>query len=243
MKIKINKKKKNSLYEVLIDQEKINLYDDVIINNNLLLKKEITKDELDNILKENNFLEAYHKAINYINAKLRTEKEIRKRLQNYSKEVINKTIERLQKEGYLNDLNYIKAYTNDAINLKNIGPIKIKCELKKLGFKENDITNYLDTFKKDIWFDKINKYIKKRINSNHNLSAFSLKQKIIHELSLKGYSLSDINNLINEYEFVDDKTIYKKEYLKIKNKYSKKYSDEELEYRIKAYLRNKGFRE
>ena len=42
MKIKKISKKKGSLYELLLDTgEKINLYDDVILKYELLLKKEI----------------------------------------------------------------------------------------------------------------------------------------------------------------------------------------------------------
>ena len=45
----------------------------------------------------------------------------------------------------------------------------------------------------------------------------------------------------NEFTIEEDKSIYEKEYTKLKNKLSKKYSNEELEYRIKISLYKKGF--
>ena len=242
MKINKLKKKHNNLYELTLDNNtKVSLYDEIILKYELLVKKEIDIKKLAEITLENAKLESYYIALKFINAKLRTEKEIRKKLNKFNKEAINYTITRLKKEGYLDDLLYIKAYINDSINLKMIGPLKIHYELKKLGFKDSDIDNYLDNFNKDIWLDKIKKQINKKINSNHNLSSMMLKQKIIKDLITRGFQKDDILSLIDEYDFKDD-DIYQKEYEKQKNKLMKKYSGEELEYQIKMCLKKKGFR-
>lgn len=245
MNMKINnfKKKHNNLYELSLDNNtKVSLYDEIILKYELLVKKEIDVKKLEEITLENTKLESYYIALKFINAKLRTEKEIRKKLNKFNKDAINYTITRLKKEGYLNDLLYIKAYINDAINLKMIGPLKIHYELKKLGFKDSDIDNYLNTFNNEIWLDKINKLINKKINSNHNLSSIMLEQKIVKDLITRGFSKENILSLIDEYDFKDDYVIYQKEYEKQKNRLSKKYSDEELEFQIKQALLKKGFR-
>ena len=92
------------------------------------------------------------------------------------------------------------------------------------------------------WIDKINKYIDKKIKVNHNLSSIMLKKKIIDELLKKGFFLEDINNVLNNFNIVDDEKIYKKEFDKLKNKLSKKYKGNELEYHIKIELLKKGFK-
>jgi len=244
MLINSYKKKKNNIYEItLSNNEKISLYDDVILKYELLLKKEINDKELKEIIEYNSYLESYHNALKYINTKLRTKKEIIKKLVNYSKNAINYTIDRLKKEGYLNDTLYIKSYINDEINLKCVGQNKILFDLKKLGFKDEEIISYLNTFDETIWLNKINKYILKKLNSNHNLSGYILKQKIIQELLNKGFYKEDINLIISEFEFEDNLDIYEKEYQKLKNKLSKKYSGEELDYHIKISLIKKGFKQ
>jgi len=243
MKIINYKKKKTNIYEIaLSNNEKISLYDDVILKYELLLKKEIDEKQLNEIITFNSYLESYNIALKYLNTKLRTEKEIRKKLINFSKDAIEYTLDRLKKEGYLNDNLYIKCYINDEINLKMIGPNKIFFDLKKLGFNDDIILNYLNSFDIDIWLNKINKYVLKKINSNHNLSGIMLKQKIFNDLQKKGFYKEHINTIINEFDFDDNEVIKEKEYNKLKNKLSKKYSGEELEYRIKIGLIKKGFK-
>ncbi len=243
MKIKKISKKKNNLYDILLDNnEKLSLYDDVILKHNLLITKEITEKELPIIIKDNSYLESYNIALKYISSKLRTEKEIRKKLKNFNNDAIKYTLDRLKDNGYLNDSLYIKSYINDEVNLRLIGPNKIIYNLTKLGFKKDDIINYLNTIEQDLWLNKIRKYIKKRIESNHNLSSNMLKQKILQELIIKGFYKEDINLLLEEFIFEDDKVIYEKEYNKLKNKLIRKYSGEELEYQIKIHLYKKGFK-
>ena len=243
MEIKSYKKKKSKLYEITFSNNtKINLYDDIILKYELLLKKEIDEKTLKEIIKDNSFLESYYLALKYLNVKLRTEKEIRKKLKDYDNKVINYTIERLKKEGYLNDLVYIKAYINDSINLKLMGPNKITYELKKMGFKDNDVNDYLNTFESEVWQSKIRKYITKKIQANHNLSGLLLNQKITKDLYNLGFYKEDIDLIMNEFTFSDNYNIYEKEYQKLKNKLSKKYEGDELEYRLKKALWQKGFR-
>ena len=243
MKIKSYKKKKSNIYEItLSNNEKISLYDDVILKYELLLKKELDNKLLEQIIKYNSHLESYFIALKYLKNKLRTEQEIRKKLVDFSNESIKYTIDRLNNEGYLNESLYIKSYINDEINLKIVGPNKILFDLRKLGFNEVEILTYLNTFANEIWMNKIEKYIKRKINSNHNLSGIVLKQKVTQDLLTKGFYKEHINVIINEYDFTDNLKIYEKEYQKLLKKFSKKYSGEELEYRIKIGLLKKGFK-
>ena len=243
MKIIKYKKKKSNIYELLLDNNsKLDLYDDIILKYELLLKKEINDKELSKIILDNSYLEGYYVALKYINIRLRTEKEIRNKLKNYNKNIIDNIVSRLKKEGYINNSLYIKSYINDEVNLKFIGPVKILSDLKKNGFKEDDILEYLNTIDNNIWLEKINKYVTKRIDSNHNLSGLLLKQKIVKDLLNKGFYIEDINEIINTYDFYDNDEIYQKEYTKIKKRLIKKYDDSKLDYYIKMELLKKGFK-
>ena len=243
MKIEKIKKKKSNIYEVtLSNKDKINLYDDVILKYELLIKKDIDDKLLKKIIDDNSYLESYYIALKYISIRLRTEKEIRKKLKNYNKSINDYAINRLKNEGYLNNSLYIKSYINDEINLKLVGYNKILYDLKKLGFNEEEIKEYLDTIDNNIFLDKINNYIEKRINTNHNLSALMLKNKILTDLISKGFNKEDISNILDNYNIKDNEDIYLKEYNKIKNKLGRKYSGEELEYQIRINLYKKGYK-
>ena len=76
MKIKKYKKDKSNKYKVLIDDEEITLYDDIIIKYNLLMKSEIDVSTYNEMIKENTLLLGYYEAIKYITKKMRSKKEI-----------------------------------------------------------------------------------------------------------------------------------------------------------------------
>ena len=199
MEIKSYKKLKNNLYEVILDSTKINLYDDIIIKYKLLLKKEINKEEFDQIIKENDSLSSYYKALKYINFKLRSEKEIYNYLKklNFNDNDIFNTIERLKKDGYLDSKLYLKSYLSDQINLTNNGPYKIKSSLINLGFKEDEIDIYLDEIDESIWKDKIKKIIVKRNKLNKKGNARTKNYIYLFNL---GYEKSMIYSLLGNID-------------------------------------------
>ena len=243
MKIKRYKFLGNGRYKVKIGETDYIIYEDIIIKHKILTKEEITQKELDKYLKDNVIYESYYKALEYIKIKLRTEKEIETYLKKhgFSNEVIEKVTDKLNKDGYLNQKVYAEAYINDQINLKTVGPLKIKQELEKLGIEESIINQKLENYSKEQQLEKIQKLVEKEINLNTNKSSYMLKNKILVNLLNKGFYKDDILEVLDNIK-VDDKKIYEKEYKKLYEKYSKKYSGKELEYKIREKMYQKGFR-
>ncbi len=241
MKIVKFKKDRTSKYKIYLDDDNILLlYDDVIIKYNLLVKKDLSSELLKEIIKYNDFIESYYKSIKYINKKMRTELEVRKFLkkEELDETNIDEIIKRLYKDGYLNKINYICAYINDQYNLTNNGPLKVNKSLISLGYKEEDIIEYINNYE---WDSRIEKIILKKIKTNHKLSNNNLKIKINHDLINLGYSKDSINEVINNVTFKDDYDILSNELRKVKNKYKLKYSEEKLEYKVINYFLKLGF--
>ena len=235
------KKDKNNTYKIYFDDENvISLYDDVIVKYNLLVNKVMNTNKFNEIIKYNDFLDGYYKSIKYINKKLRTELEIEKYLikLNINKKDIDKIIKLLYEDGYLNKELYYKAYINDKYNLSNDGPYKIKNELEKLGYKDEEFVNYLFNLE---WKIKLSNIIYKRIKINRKLSNNMLKNKIVNDLVKLGYDKDSILEILDKSILESDIDILKKELHKIKNKYSNKYNGNELEFKIISYLYKKGF--
>ncbi len=244
MKIKTFRKLKDNRYKITFEsEENIVLYDDIIVEYNLLANKELDDKKLKDIVKDNDTRAAYYQAIKKLNTKMRTRKEIYVCLKRseYSEEVIEEVIEKLYIDGYLNDVRYIKAYVNDQINLTDKGPIKIKRELVALGFRDELAAKGLGRINDDVWKEKIDKYITKKLKTQTNLSAIMFKQKLITELINKGHYKDLITELIDNYEFKNSREALVKEYNKIKNKLVTKYEGYELRFHLKAKLFNKGF--
>lgn len=242
MKIIKYVKLKNNSYNVYIDDFSVKLYDDVIVKYELLRKKEIDKDSYEKIINDNNMLEAYYLSLKYLTKKMHCEKELFLYLKDkYDKKIIFDTINRLKKENYLNDDVYARCYINDQLLLSCLGPNKIIKNLIGLNCDEDKVKEYVSDINNEVWFDRIEKIIKKKLKSNRSYGVNKLKDKIIYDLENLGYYKWMIDEVLNEISFDDTDNILKKEYTKLYNKYMKKCDGKELEYKIISSLLNKGF--
>lgn len=240
MEIKKFKKLKNNIYELELDNGSlVKLYDDVIVKYSLLINKKIDSKLLDEITKYNTSLDAYYLSLKYISKKLRCEKEIEKYLTKleFNKDVIDKTISKLNKDGYLKHDIYIKSYINDIYNFNNYGPDKIIFNLRELGFNLNEIEPYLED--KD-FRSKAIKIIDKKVKANHKLSNYMLKQNISNYLINLGYPKDIFYDYLDNIK-INNKDILFKEASNYIKKYSKKYQNKELLYFVKDKLYKKGY--
>jgi len=241
MKIEKYRKLTGNKYEVVVDGIVYKMYDDVIVHYELLRNKNIGDGEFKKIVSYNDQLEAYYKAIGYITKKMRTEKEIEKYLGKYDKEIIKETIEKLKKDGYLDDELYLKSYISDQVYLGNSGPNKIRRDLKQLGFKEEDIDKKLEEYEDKVWIDKIDKIISKKLLVNHKYGKNKLQEKIVYDLGNMGYPRTMIEEVLEGKDiFINDEVI-RKEYDKLYVKLGRKYEGRELEYQLRMRLLQRGF--
>ena len=220
----------NGRYEVVIDNDRYIIYEDIILKYNILGKGNISVSELNTYLKDNIFYEAYYKAVKYINVKLRTSKEIFDYLvkAGYDVSFVPKVVDKIIKDGYINEDVYTECYINDQINLKVVGPLRIEKDLLGLGISKSVISKYIGNYSKEI-----------KLNSNK--SSYVLKNKILISLVNKGFYKDDIVRCLDNV-VIDDSLMYEKEYKKTYDKLSKKYSGKELEYKVKQKMYQKGFR-
>lgn len=242
MKVQIVGKTKSGKYKVKVDDTLINTYDDVLINNKLIYKKEIDNDMLTKINKDNIYYDAYNKTLSYILKHQRALSEVIEYLDKFeiSDNEKNKIIDKLKSNGLINDIQYVRSYISDSINLSKDGPNKIKKYLLDKNIDEMLIDEELSKIDEDILIDKVLKYIKKKFDSNTKYSKYQLKQKISLELINLGYDKDLIDSLINNFDF-NENDLLEKEYNKIYNKLSKKYNGYELSNKIKQKLYAKGF--
>ena len=243
MKILKFKKNPRGKYKVYFDNNSyITLYEDVIINNNLLITKEVDDDKLEELIKENSDYNAYFIALNYISIKMRSINELNNYLirKQVSEKTIEKVINRLEKEGYLNDFKFAKAYTNDQVLITNKGPLKIRLELKKYGIKDEIIEEVIEEIDKNILKEKLSNLMAKQFKIKKG-SSNSLKIKLINYFTNLGYDKDMILEEISNYKFKSDPIRLQKDYEKLYNRYKSKYKDNDLLYFISNKLYLKGY--
>ena len=240
MKIIKYKKLNNGKYELLLENNlKLKLYEDVIINEDLLLKGEIT--DLEEIIKINEKYSIYDVSLKYLSHHLVSIKGMKKYLHNkkYEDIDIDKTIDKLIKNNYLNDSLYAKSYILNQIKLSNEGPLKIIKHLEDNDIDGNIYNEYLE-ISSDIWEEKIRKYVNKHIKTNKK-SSFVFKNNMMINLLNLGYEREMINDILEKVSLENEEEIRKKEEEKIRKKLEKKYSGYELERKIKEKLYKLGF--
>ena len=241
MKITKYTKLTSGKYKVILeDNSSIFLYEDIILNNNLLLKKQI--EDIEKIKQENNMYEIYYISKKYINKKYVSKKELKVYLKKkkYLEKDINETIKKLEENNILDEKDYCRAYINDKLSFSNDGPNKIKKNLLKNGISEELIDDVMEIDFKFI-YNKLNNLIDKKIKTINNYSGNVLKQKLIHYFINLGYDQRIVEEiLINKDLYKKEEGI--KEYNKLLKKYSNKYSDYELENIIRQKLYVKGFK-
>lgn len=240
MKIIKYKKISSNKYELILDNnEKIKLYEDVILKENLLWKKEI--NDLDNLLKINSEYEIYDIALKRISSHVESKKGMDNYLnkKGYDNKNIQDVIDKLINMGYLNDNYYAKCYITDHINLSMDGPRKIIKYLKDLDISYSDYQEYLN-YDDEFWKERIKNYLVKQLKVNKK-SLYVFKNKMLINLINLGYDKELINSCLSNITIDNQDDLKIKEEEKIRIKLERKYTGDELERKIKEKLYQKGF--
>ena len=197
MKIKEIKKNKNGKYKIILDNDEIiNTYDDVILNNGLLFHKEIDSELLNKLNAETNYYEIYNKTIKFIEKKLRSKKEIitflnKNKVGESDKE---KIINKLESIKLINDELFANAYSQDRINLSSDGPYKIINDLRKNDISE-EIIEIIDENKCSNSNIINNEYKKIYTKFSKKYEGIELERLIKNKLIQKGFSSEEIENI------------------------------------------------
>ena len=205
--------------------------------------KGLDDDLLTQLKKEEIYLKAYRSCLRKLSVKDHTVKQIRDHLKKteLDDDQRNEMIDKLISYGMLDD----EKYTENRINYydrSNLSNRQMKEKLKKDGIREETINRYLPNNEKRER-EKAAFIAEKYERTIKNKSLNSKKQAILNRLVSAGYSYDTAKNAVNGLEISSDNEIelLKKEYLKAKKKYEKKYSDYDLRQRIFGSLLNKGF--
>ena len=201
MKIDKYEKFGKDKYRIFLDNgEVVETYDEVILKNDLLLKKEITSSEYQKIFTDTNLVQYYNACLKYISVRIRSTKEIYDYLKKKNAEVedINTIIHRLTKEKFLDDDHFCECFIKDKLNFTTMGEYKIINELKKHNISNNIIDKYSYLWDDDIMLPKIEKLVDKQIKSSKKLDKYKLRNKIYYYLLNQGFSSDSIVKVLND---------------------------------------------
>src|SRR5690554_5096070 len=207
MKITKIKKLKNNFYELSIacddKTEVFKLSEDYLIQYHLYNNKELSDKEYQEINTLANKSKIYHKTLNYLSYKMRTEGEIKAYLEknNCCEPTITEIINRLKKLNYLNDKVYSDLYVKQQFDVNKKGPLLIKKKLLAKDIKEGIIKKSLEYINDEKINNNINSLISYFDRLNKKKTINQLKKTIFRNLLSKGYNYDDIFSCINNFSF------------------------------------------
>ncbi len=179
MRITAVTKQKNGSYDIYVDGEKVERLDAVVLASFRKIKvgEEITEQELEEIKKTSGTNFAFDTAIRFLARNMRTESEIRAKLEDkgYSPEDAESAVEKLRSYGYLNDSAYAGAYVRTYG--KDRGKLRLIYELGAKGIDKAIIDEALPESEEENAKALAEKKIKK----------YPEKEKMIRYLMSRGF--------------------------------------------------------
>lgn len=201
MKIEKYEKTGKDKYRMYLDNgEVIDTYDDVILKNDLLLKKELSLVDYQTIMMESRIEEQYLASLKYIAVRIRSTKEIIDYLKrrDVSEEDIEIIVDKLRENQALNDDYFCECFIKDKLRFTTMGEYRIINELKRHQISDGIIAKYSYLMNEDVMVEKIEKIVDKQIKSNHKLDNYKLRNKLYNHLLGLGYSSSMIVEVLNQ---------------------------------------------
>jgi len=236
------KKQKNGFYQLYLeDGDVLLLHEEVILKHQLLLNRKLLDENRKILEQENDYYLYYQKALNQLKKKLLSVLDMEEFLKNEKVDVktIEKIVEQLTYQGYLNDTIFVDSFIHDKIALSQDGPLKIKGALLSHGISSNLLEKVEKLYSKELEMERLDRLILKLVKTNKNKSRKMLEQYILNYLTKLGYHREYID--VSPYLVTkDDTTLYQKEYDKLYRKLSRKYTGSALEFQIKRRLYLKG---
>ena len=149
---------------------------------------EISKEKYDYIQNELIYIQAQDTALHYIGYKMRTEKEVFKKLyeKGFSENVIERVMEFLKKYQYIEDEKYCESYIKERIRFNPRGKYALKMELRQKAIADSIIDKTLEKIEIDELGDAI-RLLEKKCFSLDDINEKE-KKRLLGFLQRRGYS-------------------------------------------------------
>ncbi|MBP1155931.1 MULTISPECIES: RecX family transcriptional regulator [unclassified Paenibacillus] len=187
-------------YNLYIDEKfAFSVHEDVLVKHRLLKGEVVDASQLQKILYEEEVNKAYLDAIRLLSSRLRSEHEMLTRLKQkgYSPEVSQVTIERLRKEGYLNDTLFAEQLTKQRLKSQKKGSRWIKQELQHKGINKEQISEAMEQVDEETEYQMAYSLTIKRYGAELEKDASKARRKIVGFLQRRGYPGSVVSKVLS----------------------------------------------
>ena len=186
-------------YLVSFGQHVLSIHEDIMIKYRMIKGNSFWKQELEEIVLSNEKQLGYVQALKYLERKARTSKEIQIRLKEKetSQEVIEDVLERLTREGLVNDAMYAQQWAEQRITSQRKGKAWIRQELRQKGVDKLLITEALDGVSPDQEYQSALIIGRKKWNQTKG-ELLDKKRKTGSYLMRRGFPGEQVRRVMNQ---------------------------------------------
>jgi len=174
---------------------------EVFLKSGLKKGDDISEDRFSFLIEQNKLFHIRQRAFRLLGRRQHASFELSRKLWNkdYEQKLIDEVIEELQKKGYLDDKEFIRAFVAEKSKTKNWSTKKIKSELLKRGIDSKLIDRMLNGQTVESDFENAMKLANKKyeVLLKRNLEAKELRNKLSAFLFSKGFDYELIKEVCN----------------------------------------------
>ncbi len=186
--------KRSDRYSIYIDGKySFSLGERELLQAGLRLRQELTEQELSNLRDSSTFGKLYDKTLNLLSYRQRSEWELRDylRRKKTDQDTIEKILNRLSKNGYVNDREFARRWIENRRLLKPISKRKLRSELKQKRIPDEIIDELLASESADER-DTLKELVARKSD------RYPDKQKFMQFLARQGFNYDDIKSVLSE---------------------------------------------
>jgi len=175
---------------------------EVFLKSGLKKGDDISDDRFSFLIEQNKLFHTKQRAFRLLGRRQHSSSELRRKLWNkdYEQKLIDEVIEDLQKNGYLNDKEFIRAFVAEKSKTKNWSIKRIKGELFKRGVASKLIDENLSERPVEADYESAMNLAKKKyeVLLKRNLKPKELRNKLSTYLFSKGFDYELIKHVCDK---------------------------------------------
>lgn len=190
--------KRQDRYSIFVDEKyAFSLSENELMNSGLRIGREYTQAELDELVQKAILDKAYMRSLDLLARRARSEWELRDYLKrkDYDEPVIQATMERLEKAGYVDDYAFAKAWIENRHLLKSVSRRKLWQELKQKRIADDIISLVLEEDDTDELTT-----LRQLVEKKRQQSRYQDHDKLLAFLMRQGYGYDDVKTVMAELE-------------------------------------------
>ncbi len=132
--------------------------------------------------------------------------DIRKKLKraDADESLIDKVLNRLIKEGFIDEARYARAFVRDKFRYNRWGAQRIQHELRMKGIDQSLIDEALEEISDDDSFENLHHVIQKKLPSVKGRNSYEIKMKLMRFAISRGFDMDTVRRVIDAEMSVGD---------------------------------------